>query len=154
MQQAKLRAATQADYAVLAGWVGSQAEADVFAGAAYLVWPLAAESLAQALAMPQRQDWVLRDAAGQTVAFGQHWHRCSGSVHIGRLIVNPARRGQGWGRCLCQALMAQARADSGCRMVTLRVFRHNSVAVALYRSLGFVADEAASSDELLLMAAI
>ena len=153
MQQAELRPAMAADYAVLAGWVGSQAAADLFAGAAHLRWPLMPESLPQALAMPQRQDWVLCDARGQMVAFGQHWPRCAGSVHIGRLIVNPAKRGQGFGRCLCQALMTQARADSGCRRVTLRVFRHNSVAVALYRSLGFVADETASSADLLLMAA-
>ena len=59
MQQAELRPAMAADYAVLAGWVGSKAAADLFAGAAHLRWPLMPESLPQALAMPQRHEGLL-----------------------------------------------------------------------------------------------
>ncbi|MNI82258.1 hypothetical protein D3C73_1389500 [compost metagenome] len=50
------------------------------------------------------------------------------------------------------ALCAEALRSSAAVQLTLKVYRDNQAAVALYRDLGFVASEDASTPELLFMA--
>jgi ribosomal-protein-alanine N-acetyltransferase len=63
-------------------------------------------------------------------------------------------RGQGLGRVLCQQLAAKAIHNTGAHTVTLRVYRDNAVAVALYASLGFTPVESESDEDLLFMKSI
>lgn len=51
-----------------------------------------------------------------------------------------------------QSLSRQALKADGVRRLTLRVYRDNVAAVALYRNLGFVAIEQESTAELMFMA--
>ena len=60
-------------------------------------------------------------------------------------------RGRGLGRGLVQALIAQAFQAAAVERLTLRVYRDNAAAVALYRSLGFEPVDAASTPTLLFM---
>ena len=61
--------------------------------------------------------------------------------HIGHIIgmmVRPEIRGQGIGRALLEACIAQARAADGLVMLTLTVTAGNAAAVHLYERAGFV----------------
>jgi len=61
--------------------------------------------------------------------------------HIGHIIgmmVRPEIRGQGIGRALLEACIAQARAADGLMMLTLTVTAGNAAAVHLYERAGFV----------------
>jgi ribosomal protein S18 acetylase RimI-like enzyme len=55
------------------------------------------------------------------------------------LAVHPARRGEGIGRGLVDAAVAEARAR-GARRLTLRVLHPNAAARALYEAAGFVVE--------------
>ena len=59
-----------------------------------------------------------------------------GMAEIGAVIVDPARRGQGFGRDIMRALMGWAR-QNGAHHVFLQVASENAAAKALYASLGF-----------------
>ena len=88
------------------------------------------------LQVPGGKSYTLQ-SNGEIVAFGQHWALEVPSVHLGRLIVSPTHRGNGFGRELCCQLIAAAKENTGASSVTLRVYKHNEVALALYHSLGF-----------------
>lgn len=95
---------------------------------------------------------TLQDADGTCLGFGQYWQTTPGSTHLGRIIVSPQARGRGLGRVLMTALCAEAVRRTAAMQLTLKVYRDNQAAVALYRDLGFVASEDASTPELLFMA--
>lgn len=61
-----------------------------------------------------------------------------GTCEMNRLWMRPASRRTGLGRALCLASMEAAR-DLGFRRMTLDVVPTRTHAIALYRSLGFVA---------------
>lgn len=85
------------------------------------------------------------------MGFGQYWLTAPGTAHLGRIIVSPQARGRGLGRVLMQLLGAEALRAPGVQRLTLRVYRDNIAAVALYRDLGFQPVEHASTPELLFM---
>jgi ribosomal protein S18 acetylase RimI-like enzyme len=59
-------------------------------------------------------------------------------ARIARVLVDPARQGQGLGERLLRSVIAEAR-GRGIRLLTLRVIPTNARAIALYEKLGFVA---------------
>lgn len=64
------------------------------------------------------------------VATGPH------SARLARVLVDPARRGQGLGEQLVRAMIEEARAR-GIRSLDLYVLEENTRAVRLYERLGF-----------------
>ena len=86
--------------------------------------------------------FALVDPAGSLVGFGQTFPRLPQTVHLGRIILSPAVRGQGLGRVLVRALVDSALERFHPAVITLNVYCDNLPAVQLYRSLGFtVSDE-------------
>lgn len=73
------------------------------------------------------------------LAFGQVITKDSGRRHLSRLIVNPARRGEGLGRQLLAGLLEAAIA-SGAVVASLNVDPLNETAIRLYERLGFRAN--------------
>ncbi|MCR8715617.1 GNAT family N-acetyltransferase [Stenotrophomonas indicatrix] len=138
-------------FAVVAGWLDSPAATLRWAGPG-VPFPLPADAFAAALALPARPGWALLDGDGTCLGFGQYWQTTPGSMHLGRIIVSPQARGRGLGRELMTALCAEALRSSAAVQLTLKVYRDNPAAVALYRDLGFVDNEHASVPELLFMA--
>ena len=85
------------------------------------------------------------------MGFGQYWLTAPGTAHLGRIIVSPQARGRGLGRVLMQLLCAEALRSPDVQRLSLRVYRDNVAALALYRDVGFQPVEDASTLELLFM---
>jgi len=137
-------------YATIADWPDSAEATQRWAGPG-VPFPLPPERFAQVLELEVRPGWALLDEQGQCLGFGQYWMTDADTAHLGRIIVSPLARGRGLGRLLMQALSAQAMHGAGVQRLTLRVYRDNTAAVALYRDLGFQQVEASSTPELLFM---
>ncbi|MEL4356682.1 MULTISPECIES: GNAT family N-acetyltransferase [unclassified Luteococcus] len=137
----QLHTATLADAQVISGWVASAEELLVCAGPR-LSFPLEP----QALLATSRDGWNVRclEVDGHLVGTGSFTLR-DGAVHLGRLLVDPRRRGAGLGRVLVTALLAHARLHSPelarATRATLNVFADNQPARGLYESLGFTVVE-------------
>ncbi len=59
------------------------------------------------------------------------------SVRIGRVLVDPGRRGQGLGGAMMRAALAKAFEEIGAHRVELGVFDANPAAIACYERVGF-----------------
>lgn len=138
------------DYARIAGWLDSAAATLRWAGPG-VPYPLRPEQFEQVLQLRERPGWLLLAESGQRVGFGQAWRTQPGTMHLGRLLVAPQARGRGLGRGLVQALIEQAFQSDAVERLTLRVYRDNAAAVALYRTLGFEPVDTASTPALLFM---
>ncbi len=145
-----LYAVQPSHYASIAGWLDSAAATQRWAGPG-VPFPLLPERFAQVIELEARSGWALLDEQDQCLGFGQYWMTDAGTAHLGRIIVSPLARGRGLGRLLMQALSAQALREDGIQRLTLRVYRDNTAAAALYRDLGFQQVEASSTQELLFM---
>lgn len=150
VMEPRLRPVQPSNYATVASWPESSGATQRWAGPG-VPFPLPPEWFAQVLELEVRPGWVLLDEQGVCVGFGQYWMTGTGTAHLGRIIVSPLARGRGLGRLLVQSLSAQALRESGIQRLTLRVYRDNTAAVALYRDLGFQQVEAPSTPELLFM---
>jgi ribosomal-protein-alanine N-acetyltransferase len=101
--------------------------------------PWSAEALRWELEhSPVSRLYVLRDAAGESLAFCACWLLVD-ELHINSLAVAPERRRQGLGSELMRGVLAAARAEGAVR-ATLEVRRSNEAARALYERLGFVVE--------------
>lgn len=80
---------------------------------------------------------VIRDDGGVvgTVLFG-HQPADPSRYYVWDIVIEPVCRGRGYGRAAMQAIEAHAR-SRGVGIVELNVFAHNTVARALYDSLGY-----------------
>ena len=149
-----LRLPELADYEVITSWVPDAQSCLLWAGPR-VRFPFTAAELPSLLMPPGEhgQSYCLAESSANLLGFGQYLIRKPGAVHLARLIISPALRGKGFGRLLCQLLVARALQATGANEVTLAVFRDNVVAISLYSSLGFSAVEAECSEKVLSMRA-
>ncbi|WP_447956235.1 GNAT family N-acetyltransferase [Vreelandella sp. EE7] len=131
-----LRAAEQADLAKVLKWPTTEQAFLMWAGPA-VRYPATPASAWADMEASEQNAYVYLDATGQRVAFGQILQREGGVIHLARLVVDPALRGQGVGRALCVALMEEAASKQQVSAFTLKVFESNKPALHLYQSLGF-----------------
>ena len=75
-------------------------------------------------------------AAHEMIAFGQYYRR-NDRCHLGRLIVEPTRRGHGIGAVLVRELCERGSAELGTAEFSLFVLSGNERARHLYERLGF-----------------
>lgn len=133
----ELRATTFADAELVSSWVSSPEELLTFAGPK-LHFPLDP----QALLDTSLEGWQVRSLffEGRLVGTGSFTLR-DGAVHLGRLMVDPQRRGEGLGRVLVTELLEHARLHNPelarCLRATLNVASGNVAARRLYESLDF-----------------
>lgn len=133
MNAFELVPASEADARAATGWVRTATDTLLFAGPG-LGHPWTAADLLN----PSRDGWQvysLHDEEARPVSVGSIRPE-EGRAHLGRLLVDPERRGQGIGRALVKQLLAQARL-MGHDTATLGVYAHNRNALGLYQSLGF-----------------
>ena len=134
MVSLRSRSAVSDDLAVVAAWVGSQRECELWAGPR-VHFPIRPSALAEQIEMAQAVNVALDDEQG-LAAFGQVLPRGPGRAHLARVIVRPGARRSGFGRALVEALLVRAEA-AGVTLVTLNVFSDNAAATRLYSGLGF-----------------
>jgi ribosomal protein S18 acetylase RimI-like enzyme len=138
MQAGGLREVTDADFDQLMTWFPSAGALSTWSGPDFR-FPFTRETFQEDCRWPGMQSRVLR-ANGELLAFGQFYER-HGRINLARLVVNPARRGEGLGSRLVAALLDEAPAFVGGDEFSLYVLRDNAAALRCYRSAGFrVAD--------------
>ena len=139
----RLRPYKPSDAAHIAAWVADRDTFSAWCGDK-LEWPLTAGSLEKHQAtVAGRDGWLMTalDETGAPMGFFSAIQAdyTRNTVHLGTIIVDPARRGQGVGTALLRLALAYARDILGMERATLRVFDHNAAAMACYRRVGFQA---------------
>lgn len=145
-----LRHPEAADYAALATWVPDANSCVRWAGPK-LKFPFAPHQLPQLLAEPGAHSFVLSRGPAEALGFCQFWVREAGVAHLARIILAPSARGQGLAATLCGLLMAEAARAVDAQAFTLRVYRDNHPALAVYEGLGFVVVPARSDGRIFFM---
>jgi ribosomal protein S18 acetylase RimI-like enzyme len=117
------------------GWVADREEADRWASAGSRA--LEPELLREWHAEPDVHPYVCLDGE-ELVGYGEVWEdREENEAELARILVDPARRGEGIGRRLTALLCGRA-AEAGFDDIWLRVVPANEPALAAYRAAGFV----------------
>ncbi len=143
-QHPLLQASRPSDFLELASWIGDEQGCLWWAGPR-IPYPFAPAQLLERLAA---DDWVSRslcNAEGALLGFGQYRSLVPGLLHLGRLIIAPTHRGNGWIDHLVLGLANEGTLATGARRVALRVFRENTAAVKAYQRLGFAEDPLSST---------
>lgn len=87
---------------------------------------------------PNATRWIY-EAAGAPVGYGElQAYPAVPYARVARVLVDPARRIQGHGRTLAQALAAEARARHPGWPILTRIAPDNRSAILAYPSVGFV----------------
>lgn len=113
--------------------------------------PLTRSRFMQQLQLKDTESFVLEGQDGD-VAFGQLCDRF-GKHHLARLLVFPQVRGRGFGKQLIVHLCQQGLRQNPRLDFSLFVYKSNTVAVSLYKSLGFAetAQPQPHRDDLMFM---
>ncbi|PFH07754.1 ribosomal protein S18 acetylase RimI-like enzyme [Collimonas sp. PA-H2] len=147
-----LRLPVAADYAVIAGWIADAAACARWAGP-QLAYPFEPVQLPQLLHVQSGASYTLCEGDADILGFGQYRLRQPGVAHLCRIAIAPQARGRGLGKILCSLLLEEAVRAYGVSAATLRVYRDNPAAHAIYAGLGFVEVAAESTPEVLWMQA-
>lgn len=131
--------------AVVVGWVRSSPYSRPWLGAGGDDEAI----LARWAALDGATQWVLETASGTPVAYGEVWVEPEeDEAELAHLVVDPARRGEGFGRELVARLGAYAAELAA--LVALRVDPDNTHAQAVYAGCGYerfpAAEEAAFNE--------
>ena len=137
MSRLALRAFAAGDDAALIGWIASASELERFAGPT-LAWPLTSAQLEALRADPRVHAWTAYTdrVARSPVGHVEVVRVAAGTGRLARVLLAPARRGEGLGAPLVAAATAYATA-LGMARLELNVFADNAAAIRAYRRLGF-----------------
>jgi ribosomal protein S18 acetylase RimI-like enzyme len=130
----RLRRFRAEDDALLISWVRSAEELRTFAGAG-LTWPLDSAQL-DLIRADREMVAYTAELDGVPVGHFQLRRLPPGSARLARVILDPSRRGEGLGRALIEAAIAEAQRRGFVHM-DLHVYADNTAARALYAALGF-----------------
>ena len=145
-----VRTRETSDLTAVVGWVPDSDALYLFA-ATSLTWPLTTQQLSEVGEAPGRTSWMLVDAADPSAPLAHADLTVRGDrARIGRVIVDPARRGCGLGATLVRLVMGEA-GRVGCTQVDLVVIRGNARAFRTYEGLGFRYDPVSDIDGMLGM---
>lgn len=143
-----IRLPVAADYLVIASWIADAAACARWAGP-QLAYPFDPAQLPQLLQVAPGASYVLCQEDAEILGFGQYRLREPGVAHLCRIAIAPQARGRGLGKQLCSLLLEEAVRSHGVGAASLRVYRDNPAARAIYAGLGFVEVEAESTAEVL-----
>ena len=98
-------------------------------------FPLKIDNLSKDIEFSNDNSYCYKDDAS-IVAFGQLLLKGNGWRHLARIIVDPKKRGKGYGQLLCVKLIHVAIQDDY-QKISLNVYGNNARASKLYAKLGF-----------------
>lgn len=128
------RSATPSDLSMVISWIKNADECLTWAGPA-VTFPIQPAVLRSQIEYSPDNSYCLLDKE-RLVAFGQLIEKGEQRLHLARIIVAPDARGNGYGRNLCQCLIARADYLKS-EVLTLNVYQNNISALKLYRTVGF-----------------
>ena len=131
----RLQPSKTRDIAELMGWFGAEEDVVIWGGPRFR-YPFTRASFFEDIYWGRMLSYSLLSADGSLAGFGQLYDRDE-HIHLARLIVAPASRGQGIGRRLIDMLMQVGRSRMPYDRYSLFVFRDNKPAYECYRSFGF-----------------
>ena len=129
-----LAPAAEADFRELMTWFGDAHSTRVWGGPEFR-FPFNFDTFKADARWPGMASWCLRNG-GKIAGFGQYYDRYH-RIHLARLVVNPACRGQGVGKRLLALLMEEAARTMEQAEFSLFVYRDNPAAIACYKAMGF-----------------
>jgi RimJ/RimL family protein N-acetyltransferase len=143
-----MRASTPADDAAQAAWVASAEEVERFAGPT-LRFPVTSDQLQLHRDDPAITTFTAFVPPDEATAVGRVdvVALSPTTARLSRMVIDPARRGQGLASVIVSAALRWARAEAGFREVELHVFRDNVWAIRAYERAGFTTREPHADDE-------
>jgi len=136
----ELREFVASDGALLRAWINSPEELLLWAGPAF-TWPLDTDQIAayaKESAGATRLTWTATDlSSGSPVGHASVNLADPGVGRLGRILIDPTRRGHGLGDALMDALISHAFDELDLARIDLGVFAHNVAALRLYNRHGF-----------------
>ena len=81
--------------------------------------------------------FALVSPTGELLGFGQYYQRLD-KCHLGRLVINPAHRGQGLACELIQGISEVGSQALAVKQCSLFVLAHNQAAIRAYQKAGFI----------------
>lgn len=130
-----LRRRTEGDCETIVSWIDNAADLYLFSGPR-LQWPLDSTQLLRMDQIVGLTAWVLVDDKLDDVVGHFDVAIDHGAARLGRVIIDPLRRGQGLSRILVDQAIAQAR-RFGASSLSLNVIAGNDRAVRAYERAGF-----------------
>ena len=142
MDDLSLRPFERPDFDRLLAWIDTPESLMLWAGP-FFRFPLDAAQLEayRASAEPElspRRIYTACEANGERVGHIELNDIDGHSARLSRVLVDPARRGQGFGRAMVRPILRLAFAELGLHRVDLLVFDFNRAAMRCYEAEGFV----------------
>lgn len=137
-----LRKLSVDDTECLGSWLPNS-EQLLFWGGPYFHFPLTRAAVSSLVDLhngraPQRECWGVIDSRRTLVgSFQIAYNEISGQADLGRVILDPLRRGKGHAATLLKLAINQAFLRPSVHRLELRVFTNNPSAIAAYRRAGF-----------------
>ena len=136
----RLRHTEDRDLAMVLAWIPTQTDLMLWSGAQFH-WPLDLTQLRADLdrcSAGRRILWTALNDGGLPVGCASAVVSDDGLTgRFGRMLVNPLKRGSGYGRRIVILSVSAAFAETSVRSLTVGVFEHNRGSRELYESLGF-----------------
>ena len=129
-----LSKSTDQDLVSVFGWFNNQ-KAVFYWGGPDLSYPLQIKRFKTESKYEKSHSYVLKQGP-QLLAFGQIYNRLD-YCHLGRLVVSPKYRSQGYGSQLIEALLTEGQRLLGLHQASLFVLSDNNLAISLYKKIGF-----------------
>jgi ribosomal protein S18 acetylase RimI-like enzyme len=129
------RPAIKTDLKTVMTWIPDAESCMIWAGPK-VRFPLELEQLYQAIEFEKIRTYSLDDEK-ELLALGQIRIFENNRGHLARIVVNPSSRGKGIGQFFVKELISTAR-KLNCQTISLHVIKDNSIAIRLYKNLGFI----------------
>jgi len=133
------------DLKTIISWVSNEQACKMWAGP-WVRFPLRIEKLSRDIEFTDNNSYCYTNDES-IVGFGQLLTKENDLLHLARIIVDPMKRGKGYGTLLCVGLI-QIATQKGYQKISLNVYRNNPRAFKLYENLGFRGVAEKSSEEM------
>ncbi|MGN5733705.1 MULTISPECIES: GNAT family N-acetyltransferase [Arthrobacter] len=130
-----IRQRKKIDIDTIVGWVPDAAALYLFTGSR-LTWPLSTKKLSEMESDQNFSAWIGASSSDGKPVGHFDLTQYGETFRIGRVIIDPAQRGQGLAGILVALAVAKAQA-LGASRITLNVIAGNSPAIHTYERIGF-----------------